>query len=284
MNKLNGTLFEGTDDIFDSSEAVEVYNGVPIKRLKSGTLCIKSPANGTIRCFDADDFDSVKNYIDNYKSLESAADTMADDVPGDITQDYRYGWHSMKEGISRLELMNINKKHYADLLSKLKKMSGLEKAVAQKLILPWLKGHNWMGGLSDSATDKGYEAIMKLGYDFDEIEKEEHRQWKLYDSLDNSLNEALEEDELTTGISAAFMDLINQEYNLLSQYESAQITFADQGETRFDEVFDYIKDDINIHIGMLQAALEDINPSAEKVQDGKEEADKLILDESLFKF
>ena len=141
-----------------------------------------------------------------------------------------------------------------------------------------------MGGLSDSATDKGYEAIMKLGYDFDEIEKEEHRQWKLYESLNNSLNEALEETDQTAGISSMFMDLINQEYSLLSQYESAQVTLEDLGEKRFDDVLDYIKDDINIHIGMLQASIEELNPSAEKVDDGKEEADKLILDESLFEF
>ena len=100
--------------------------------------------------------------------------------------------------------------------------------------------------------------------------------------MDESLKEEL--DQVEAGISSMFMDLINQEYSLLSQYESAQVTLNDLGENRFDDVLDYIKDDINIHIGMLQASIEDINPSAEKIDDGKEEADKLILDESLFKF
>ena len=62
MKKLSDTKEESlsedvNDEFFDSLEVFEVYNGVPVKRLKSGTLCIKSPANGTIRCFDADDFD-----------------------------------------------------------------------------------------------------------------------------------------------------------------------------------------------------------------------------------
>ena len=62
MKKLDNleeeTLSEDVnDEFFDSLEVVEVYNGVPIKKLKSGTLCIKSPANGTIRCFDADAID-----------------------------------------------------------------------------------------------------------------------------------------------------------------------------------------------------------------------------------
>ena len=119
---------------------------------------------------------------------------MTDDVPRDITQDYKYGWHNMREDLKA------------------------------------------------------------------------------------------EETDQTAGISSMFMDLINQEYSLLSQYESAQVTLDDLGEKRFDDVLDYIKDDINIHIGMLQASIEELNPSAEKVDDGKEEADKLILDESLFKF
>ena len=89
-------------------------------------------------------------------------------------------------------------------------------------------------------------------------------------------------ESLETGISSMFIDLINQEYNLLTQYESAYVTMEDSGEDRFNEIMDYIEDDINIHIGMLQAAIEDLNPSAEKVDDGKDQAEEMILDESLF--
>ena len=98
--------------------------------------------------------------------------------------------------------------------------------------------------------------------------------------IDESLTEEL--DEVEVGASTLFNDLIQREYELLSLYESAQVTLDDHGEERFDEVFNYIKDDINIHIGMLQAGIEDLSPSAEKIDDGKEEAEQLILDESLF--
>ena len=80
-----------------------------------------------------------------------------------------------------------------------------------------------------------------------------------------NLTESLEE-----GIATTFRDLINLENDLLNQYESAQVTLQEEGETKFDDVFDYIKDDINIHIGMLQAALQDVNPPTEKIEDGKE--------------
>jgi len=97
---------------------------------------------------------------------------------------------------------------------------------------------------------------------------------KRYTNLNESLTEEL--DQKDVGISSVLMDLINQEYSLLSQYESAQITFNDYNENKFDELFNYIKDDINIHIGMLQAAIEDLNPSAEKIDDGKNQGEDLI--------
>lgn len=97
---------------------------------------------------------------------------------------------------------------------------------------------------------------------------------------DELLTEGLNPTEV--GITSLFNDLIQREYELLSLYESAQITSEDQGEKRFNEIFEYIKDDINIHIGMLQAGIEDLSPSAKKVEDGKEQAAELVLDESLF--
>lgn len=94
-------------------------------------------------------------------------------------------------------------------------------------------------------------------------------QWD--DSLKENIESLTEDlDQTETGMSSVLMDLINQEYSLLSQYESAQVTFEDKDENRFNDVFDYIKDDINIHIGMLQASIEDLSPSAEKIDDGKE--------------
>lgn len=86
-----------------------------------------------------------------------------------------------------------------------------------------------------------------------------------------NLNESLE-----AGISVTLRDLISQENELLNQYESAKVTFNENDEHKFDDIIDYIIDDINIHIGMLQAAIEDINPSAEKIDDGKDQGEDLI--------
>ena len=83
------------------------------------------------------------------------------------------------------------------------------------------------------------------------------------------------QESLDIGISSMFMDLINQEYNLLTQYESALVTLEDKKDTRFNDILDYIKDDINIHIGMLQAAIEDINPD-NSTEEGKEQAEDML--------
>lgn len=97
----------------------------------------------------------------------------------------------------------------------------------------------------------------------------------------NISNESLTEDldPIDVGVSAVFNDLIQKEYEQLNQYESAQITLEDIGQDIFNEVFEYIKDDIHIHIGMLQACLQDLNPSVEKIDDGKEKADELITED-----
>lgn len=95
------------------------------------------------------------------------------------------------------------------------------------------------------------------------------------------------------GASSLFNDLIQKEYEQLTQYDSVQITLEDKGDDRFSDIFEYIKDDINIHIGMLQSCLEDLNGSGEQVEQGEQQADqvlgegieksdKMSLDESLF--
>lgn len=96
-----------------------------------------------------------------------------------------------------------------------------------------------------------------------------------------SLDEALSPED--AGVSSVFSDLIQKEYDLIGQYDSAQITLEDNGDHRFSEIFEYIKDDINIHIGMLQSCMEDLNGSEEQAAIGEQRADELLnLDESLF--
>ena len=114
--------------------------------------------------------------------------------------------------------------------------------------------------------------------DFDEI-------------IEESLTESLSPEE--AGASGLFNDLIQREYEQLNQYDSVQITLEDQGDNRFSEILEYIKDDLNIHIGMLQSCLDDITGSGEQVDQGEAQADqvlgeglqgteKMTLEESLF--
>lgn len=103
--------------------------------------------------------------------------------------------------------------------------------------------------------------------------------------LNESLKESLSPEE--AGASGLFNDLIQREYEQLNQYDSVQITLEDQGDDRFSEILEYIKDDLNIHIGMLQSCLDDITGSGEQVDQGESQADQvlgesLVLEESLF--
>lgn len=81
--------------------------------------------------------------------------------------------------MTRLELIKENKARYAELQKRIPSMTGLEKAVAEHITLKWVKGSNWMGGLSDSVANKAYEKLEAMGYEFDEIDAEFERQmWK----------------------------------------------------------------------------------------------------------
>lgn len=152
----------------------------------------------------------------------------------------------------------------------------------------WI-GHVWVKTEDGKILQTGVplKHIPKGGIDLHVVKSIEFKSEdvdKIKQKLANAgLNESLTEDldQTETGMSSVLMDLINQEYNLLSLYESAQITFEDHDENKFNELFEYIKDDINIHIGMLQAAIEDLNPSAEKIEDGKEQGENLIDDNSI---
>lgn len=78
--------------------------------------------------------------------------------------------------MTKLEVIKLNKKQYAELEASIPAMSGLEKAVAQYVTLAWIKGTKWMGGLSDSAADRAYSKVMAMGYTWDEVDTEFCRQ------------------------------------------------------------------------------------------------------------
>lgn len=185
---------------------------------------------------------------------------------------------------SKLDIIKSNRKAYQDVENYIKKVKDpLEKDVYQHLILKWLSNNNWLGGMSDSAFQKQYEKYLS-NYSEDEVLDKYDELIGKFDSNNNfkeSLTEDLSPEEV--GTSSVFNDLIQKEYDLLSQYDSVQITLEDNGDHRFSDIFEYIKDDINIHIGMLQSCLEDLNGSEEQNAEGEQKADQLLnLDESLF--
>lgn len=78
--------------------------------------------------------------------------------------------------MTKLEVIKSNQKMYAEYSRKIDTMTGLEKAVAQEMILKWIKGTNWMGGISDATYNKAAEKLMSLGYDEDAVAVEFDRQ------------------------------------------------------------------------------------------------------------
>ena len=153
----------------------------------------------------------------------------------------------------------------------------------------WFRDGDWNYGLPIRYFSVIYDLIDEYpkiiypenGEKFPSWDKKDYTKYTVDENISTSgKNELKLTESLEDGISAALRDLINQENDLLNQYESAQVTLEDNGETRFNDIFDYIKDDINIHIGMLQSALEDVNPPTEKIDDGKDQGEQLILDEA----
>lgn len=78
--------------------------------------------------------------------------------------------------MTKLDIIKQNKANYEECLKKIQHLGGLEKLVAENLILPWINGNKWMGGLSDSKASQIYEKLMNMGYSFDEIDDEFNKQ------------------------------------------------------------------------------------------------------------
>lgn len=79
---------------------------------------------------------------------------------------------------TRGEIMQANKKMYEKAKSDIGGMKpGIERDVTEKLILPWIKGNNWMGGLPDR---KHQQIVSKMPYKFEDIQKEFDRQTSKY--------------------------------------------------------------------------------------------------------
>lgn len=80
--------------------------------------------------------------------------------------------------MTRLEVMKVNKANYDKALTEIATLpAGLTKDVKQHLILTWIKGTNWMGGISDK---KFSQIANTLPYTFEEIYDEFNKQMMSY--------------------------------------------------------------------------------------------------------
>lgn len=78
--------------------------------------------------------------------------------------------------MTRIEIIKEHQKRYVNYKKEIENMTGLEKVVAENLVLEWIKGNNWLGGISDSKYQKISDKLSGMGYDemdvYDEFERQ----------------------------------------------------------------------------------------------------------------
>lgn len=83
--------------------------------------------------------------------------------------------------MTKMELIKANREKYHKAFTAYEALpEGLEKNVTMSLILPWIKGTNWLGGLSDRIANRELEKLILMGYELSDIENEFNRQMDLY--------------------------------------------------------------------------------------------------------
>ena len=84
--------------------------------------------------------------------------------------------------MTKLEVIKEHRKQYAETLERISEMQeGLEKSVAKHIILTWIKGSKWMGGLSDTKALRLYLIVAReTGRTLEEVDAEVRKQMGLY--------------------------------------------------------------------------------------------------------
>lgn len=84
--------------------------------------------------------------------------------------------------MTKLEVIKEHRKQYAETLERISEMQeGLEKSVAKHIILTWIKGSKWMGGLSDTKAFRLYLIVAReTGRTLEEVDAEVRKQMGLY--------------------------------------------------------------------------------------------------------
>lgn len=81
------------------------------------------------------------------------------------------------------------------------------------------------------------------------------------------------------GITDMLIQAVTDEYSTIAQYNSLIAVLNDSGYHEIAAVVSHINEEEQIHVGMLQHAMEEISNQAKKVEDGKKEAEQIISGE-----
>lgn len=78
------------------------------------------------------------------------------------------------------------------------------------------------------------------------------------------------------GISALFIDAINECWSAIDMYNSMIVTLDSLDRHEFDETLKSLLEDRNKEVGSLQAVLELVNDSSKEVEQGRSEVEDSI--------
>ena len=93
----------------------------------------------------------------------------------------------IQEGKSKLEIMQANKKRYEFVTKNASKLikDDIDLEITNSIILRWIKGRNWEGGLgSGKDIDKLYSSLAdKYNTDFDDIYNRANNLMKFWEDV-----------------------------------------------------------------------------------------------------
>lgn len=200
---------------------------------------------------------------------------------------------------TRGEIIKINKKYYADLQDKIANMEdGLEKDVASELGLKWIKGNNFLGGLSDRVASKSIEKLMKK-YDcsYEEIDDIFNKDFitnpeygyneslenstSSFDIEDDSEKEAVGDDEaLLEELQKALRKNQDLEQEIITLNEKLSVCYAkeDRAKVKNDALKNSIKKltQKSSQAAALQRKVDTLQESLSKSESNREKLEKRL--------
>lgn len=86
--------------------------------------------------------------------------------------------------------------------------------------------------------------------------------------------------DAANGISTILIDAINKKWDSISNFNSIVVNLQAEGYDDMIDVINSILEDEHNHVGQLQKLVEILNPEAEEIEVGKEEAEETLDSES----